>query len=262
MIRSHSMLATSQIGNWGLRRALASARRAVTLSATVLLLGSAATTSAAQDVPMQAPPTPAMQAALQAYADGRLQTAQRRFERLASQGHALADHNLAVMHLGGETVGVTPKRRQALARFHMARAAQRGLVTAQHEWARMHEQGIAGPRDLAAARLWYERAARAGSVDAQVEMGTAYLLGRGLPKDAAQALTWYRQAAVGGDEGAQYIVASMYERGEGTRADLRLARYWYEAAARQGDVAAKARLAAWPDDSPSSPAAPTRSTAP
>ncbi len=190
--------------------------------------------------------TAALQVAVADYERGRWQRAERQFASLATQGVAAADHNLAVMHLRRQNrtrvAAASDSANDALARKHMERAAQRGFVTAQFEWAQMLDQGIAGPKDVVRALPWFERAAHAGSAEAQVAAATAHYLGRGTARDSAKAFEWYRRAALQGDVGAQYMLASMAEQGDGAVFDLGLAKYWYAAAAANGDVAAAAKL--------------------
>lgn len=223
-----------------------------------LMLGLLGSAVGAKDAAAVSPGTPRQMADLRAavadHERGRWRRAEQRFELLARQGVAAADHNLVIMHLRRQSRGrphaTSPTARDALARRHMERAAQGGFVTAQFEWAQMLDQGIAGPKDVARAVPWYERAAMAGSADAQVAAGTAHYLGRGTPRDGAKAFEWYRQAALQGDVGAQYMFASMAEAGDGGQRDLSLAKYWYAAAAANGDVAAaaKANALALPPD--------------
>jgi uncharacterized protein len=198
------------------------------------LPGPAIAAADGMDAAAPARPSPALKAALNAYATGHLADAARRFERLARAGEPVAMHDLAVMHLRGEL----PQPDLAQARALLERAATSGFVTAQLALAELLESGRLGAIDLGAALGWYRLAAELGNVDAQLALATANYLGRGTPRDEAQALHWYREAAKAGDGGAQYLVASMYETGLGTAVDLRLARYWYDLASRQRDPAA------------------------
>ena len=190
-----------------------------------------------------APATPpserALVQALALYEQGDHAQAERSLKRLAEQGVAAADYDLAVMHIRREAA--QPSMTEAVQ--HMTRAAERGFVRAMLGLAQLHERGDIGTgRDLAEAYRWNLRAAEAGSAEAQVEVGTAHYLGRGAPRDMAAAARWYREAAKRGEVGAQYLIASMYESGDGVPRDLRLARYWYEAAAGNGDVAAPGKV--------------------
>jgi uncharacterized protein len=186
----------------------------------------------------QGPHQAEVDAAVLAYEAGDLPRARAAFERLSSAGVPIADYNLAVMHLRGETV--QPNLQEAVRL--MSRAAEAGFVTAQFDLGRLFESGELDKPDLVSANRWYARAAENGSADAQVAIGTAYYLGRGAAQDRSRAAHWYREAAKAGEVGAQYLIASMYEAGDGVERDLRLARYWYDAAARNGDRAAPGKV--------------------
>jgi TPR repeat protein len=202
----------------------------------LVILISCATHAAAPATP---PTGRALIQALALYERGEHAQAEQALMRLAAQGIAAADYNLAVMHIRGEAA--QPSMSEALR--HMTLAAERGFVRAMVGLAQLHERGdLDTGRNLAAAYRWNLRAAEAGNAEAQVEVGTAHYLGRGAPRDMTAAAHWYREAAKSGEVGAQYLIASMYESGEGVPRDLRLARYWYEAAAGSGDVAAPGKL--------------------
>jgi TPR repeat protein len=178
-------------------------------------------------------------AAVAAYERGDIPHARMAFERLAGQGVAAADFNLAVMHLRHQM----PRSSDREAVRLMTRSAEAGFVTAMVALAELHELGQAGLAvDLPKSVLWQQRAAEAGSVEAQVELATAYYLGRGVAHDATQAARWYRLAAQGGDVGAMYLYASMLEAGDGVERDLIEARNWYATAARLGDRAAPGKV--------------------
>ena len=222
----HRAHAPAPVGRWLAHGAVAAAFALATLA------GQAAPQVRAGIETVDASAT--LQAALTAYGERRFDDARVAFEALSRNGSALADYNLAVMHLRDEL----PKASRVEAVRLLNRAAVRGFVTAQFDLGRLYEGRLLGAPDLVKAYAWYRRAAENGSVDAQVEVGTAHFLGRGARKDMAEAAHWYREAAKAGDIGAQYLIASLYESGDGVPRDLRLARYWYEVAASNGDVAA------------------------
>lgn len=184
-----------------------------------------------------AAPPPSVESAVAAYANNDLSAAAQGFTYFARQGDALAEYNLAMMHLRDEL----PHANAVVARHLLLQAARQHFVRAELALGQFYEQGRqhpSGTPDLKQAQHWYALAAAHGSVDAQVAVGTAFYLGRGARLDPAQAALWFKQAANGGDVGAQYLLASMYESGLGVVQDLRLARYWYAAAAANGDDAA------------------------
>lgn len=178
--------------------------------------------------------------ALTAYDEGDLKAAARGFTASASQGNALGQFNLAMMHLRKEL----PDARDATAWRLLQKAADQQLALAENALGEMIEQGRRGKPEPKAACGWFERAAEHGNADGALATATCYYLGRGRKQDMAQAHRWYLEAAKAGDVGAQYIVASMFENGLGVQSDDRLSRYWYDAAARNGDVAAQAKLKA------------------
>ncbi|WP_343624239.1 tetratricopeptide repeat protein [Roseateles puraquae] len=178
--------------------------------------------------------------ALTAYDEGDLKAAARGFTASASQGNALGQFNLAMMHLRKELPGASDSQAWRL----LQRAAGQQLALAENALGEMIEQGRRGKPEPKAACGWFERAAEHGNADGALATATCYYLGRGRKQDMAQAHRWYLEAAKAGDVGAQYIVASMFENGLGVQSDERLSRYWYDVAARNGDVAAQAKVKA------------------
>lgn len=178
--------------------------------------------------------------ALTAYDEGDLKAAARGFTASASQGNALGQFNLAMMHLRKELPGASDSQAWRL----LQRAAGQQLALAENALGEMIEQGRRGKPEPKAACGWFERAAEHGNADGALATATCYYLGRGRKQDMAQAHRWYLEAAKAGDVGAQYIVASMFENGLGVQNDERLSRYWYDVAARNGDVAAQAKVKA------------------
>lgn len=178
--------------------------------------------------------------ALTAYDEGDLKAAARGFTASASQGNALGQFNLAMMHLRKELPGASDSQAWRL----LQRAAGQQLALAENALGEMIEQGHRGKPEPKAACGWFERAAEHGNADGALATATCYYLGRGRKQDMAQAHRWYLEAAKAGDVGAQYIVASMFENGLGVQSDERLSRYWYDVAARNGDVAAQAKVKA------------------
>ncbi len=178
--------------------------------------------------------------ALTAYDEGDLKAAARGFTASASQGNALGQFNLAMMHLRKELPGASDSQAWRL----LQRAAGQQLALAENALGEMIEQGRRGKPEPKAACGWFERAAEHGNADGALATATCYYLGRGRKQDMTQAHRWYLEAAKAGDVGAQYIVASMFENGLGVQSDERLSRYWYDVAARNGDVAAQAKVKA------------------
>jgi uncharacterized protein len=180
-------------------------------------------------------PNPAVQKALQAYEQSDFKAARKQFEALARKGLAVAQFNLAMMHIRDE---ITPSNLK-LAESLLLKAAGQGFVHAEHALGQFYDLGMGGKSDRARAIRWTALAAQHGHPDAQMEFATAHYLGRGTALNKPEAAKWFREVAKTGDVGAQYLLASMYETGDGVAQDLRLALYWYQNAALNGDIAAR-----------------------
>lgn len=81
-------------------------------------------------------------------------------------------------------------------------AAEQGHAKAQHNLALMYEQGQGVPRDSALAAKYYRMAAEQGHTGSQNNLGALYESGSGVPQDNTMALNLYRQAADSGDPNA------------------------------------------------------------
>lgn len=157
--------------------------------------------------------------------------ARRLYEAAASQGHALAMHNLGVLHSEGRggkkdqvvasewfrrsaaagnswgmysyaanlLNGVGIARSYVEARFWHERAAKAGFVLSMHSLGFLHQKGQGGPVDYAAAKSWYEQAAAAGHAESMVNIGFLYDYGLGVAKSQSEALKWYGKAVAAGD---------------------------------------------------------------
>lgn len=180
----------------------------------------------------------AVESVYRRYTDGDLAGAAQGYASLARAGNRVAQFNLAVMRVRGETTAISASEAFALLR----QSARQGFVQAMRALAQAYEEGALGPRNLATSTYWYERAAKAGDPDAALSAGTAYFLGRGAPRDYVKAARYFFQAAQAGDAGAQYLYASMAEAGDGIARDLRIARYWYDAAAKSGEAGAAIKV--------------------
>jgi TPR repeat protein len=81
-------------------------------------------------------------------------------------------------------------------------AAQQGHARAQHNLALMYESGDGVLQDYSEAAKWYRMAADQGNAGSQNNFGRLLETGRGVAKDDLAAIQWYRRAAEGGDENA------------------------------------------------------------
>ncbi len=122
------------------------------------------------------------------------------FNRLAEQGDADGQFNLALMYLGGD--GVTQSH--VMAAYWTKLAAEQGHAGAQNNLGLMYYNGDGVAQDYAVAVKWYTFAAEQGYADAQYSLGAIYAFGGGVLQDYVLAFMWGHIAAVNDNEaGAQ-----------------------------------------------------------
>jgi hypothetical protein len=190
------------------------------------------------------------------------------FEEAATQGHANALFNVALLHRDGRA-GAPASDEEAAIRF--LAAAEKGHAEAQFSLGTACLKGLGVPKSERNAMRWYQRAATQGHAKAQFNLGCLYQLfggfgdqggdstfakddetaplpGReapGLPQGDgdATAVHWYRKAAEQGHPAAQFNLGCMCEDGVGVlRASDAEAAHWYRKAADQGHSKAQFNL--------------------
>ena len=86
------------------------------------------------------------------------------------------------------------------AAFWLEKAATQGIALAQHELATMYYLGTGVIQDYKRAAFWFQQAAEDGLEDSQNQWGLMYHLGRGVPQDDVEAHKWWNLAGRNGDE--------------------------------------------------------------
>lgn len=81
-------------------------------------------------------------------------------------------------------------------------AAEQGHAKAQHNLALMHDEGQGVPQDYGEAAKWYRMAAEQGNPGSQNNLGRLFATGQGVTQDYGEAADWYRKAASNGDSNA------------------------------------------------------------
>lgn len=152
------------------------------------------------------------EAAMVAYAEGRVAAAAVLFERAARAGNRVAQYRYAVMLQRGET---TSDDANAAWRW-LRRASYAGLPDAQYEFGHLYETGGMVTASLATAAQWYGRAARQGHSDAQVRLAALLLNDQAGPTDPEAAWRWLLAAARAGHLGALEDLVRLYQSGAGT----------------------------------------------
>ena len=114
----------------------------------------------------------------------------------------MADAGWAVEALGGQLPGVASMTEDAAYEAVRLAAAQ-GHALAQHELGLMHRAGKGVPRSEERCLELWRTAADGGLAAAQFDMGRCYAYGYlGVAVDEARAVGWYEMAARQGHSGA------------------------------------------------------------
>jgi len=136
------------------------------------------------------------------------------FSRLAKEGDAEAQHNLAMLYRTGK--GVEKDMDASFKWFQQA--SEQGIPDAQYYLAHMYENGEAVAENLPKAFEWYQKAAEQGQGLAQINLGVMYADGIGIPQNIEQAYLWFHVAAAQGYRAAfenrLVIETALKERGE------------------------------------------------
>lgn len=121
-----------------------------------------------------------------AYQRGDYVTAFKEWRKLAEEGNAFAQNNLAVMY--DEGTGA-PKDHEEAAKWYR-RAAEQGHHVAQFNLGVLYANGLGVEQDYKEAAKWYRRAAEQGDASAQFNLGVLYANGTGLEQNDVEALAW------------------------------------------------------------------------
>ena len=155
-----------------------------------------------------------LDAGMEAVKNNEFAKAYEEFSRLAKQGNAEAQHNLAMLYRAGKGV---EKDLSASFKWFKA-AAEQDIADAQYYVAYMYDNGEGVEQDLQKAVEWYRKAAERGQGLAQINLGVIYANGQGVPQDVAQAYLWFHTAAAQGYktalENRQVIESALKEQGE------------------------------------------------
>lgn len=113
------------------------------------------------------------------------------FKKLAEQGNAEAQYNLAILYRQGK--GIMQDHKLALQWFE--KAAQQGLASAEYYLGHLYDTGDGVTKDAAVAFGWYKKAAEKGNPLAQSNLGVAYANGEGVGQDIIRAYVWFSLSA-------------------------------------------------------------------
>jgi len=179
-------------------------------------------------------------AAVSAYSNRDYTKAYEEFKKLAEQGYARGQYNLALIYLVGE--GVAQDYVEGLKWLRKAAEQEKGkddeLIVAQAQFylGGMYAEGRGVPKDDVEAAKWLRMAADSGISFAQFQLAEMYHDGAGVPKDYVEAAKWYRKAAEQGDATAQVELAELYKGVPGVPQNYAEVVKWYRKAAEQGNT--------------------------
>ncbi len=136
------------------------------------------------------------------------------FSRLAKNGDAEAQYNLAMLYRTGK--GVEKDLSASFKWFQQA--AEQGIPDAQYYLAYMYDNGETVEKNLPKAFEWYHKAAEQGQGLAQINLGVMYANGISVPQNIEQAYLWFHVAAAQGYRAAfenrLVIETALKEQGE------------------------------------------------
>jgi TPR repeat protein/serine/threonine protein kinase len=177
---------------------------------------------------------PAMVALALAYAGGVGVEADPKRARAEFQRAAEAGDPDGAYHLASLLEDEDPSKARELFFW----ASELGDPRAQLALARMHAEGLGGPRDLGAAQLAYRKLAEGGVALAMHRLGVLLLKGEGVERDPKQAQDLFLQSADSVSASWTYLGELATERGAATEACG-----YFLRAAKGGDARGMVRLA-------------------
>ncbi|SMX48337.1 tetratricopeptide repeat protein [Maliponia aquimaris] len=184
---------------------------------------------------LDAPVSPALAEARQAWLDGRYDGIWAVVRAEAEAGSPVAQNMLGVgltEQDGGQGIAYDP----AAGLMWYQRAADQGFARAVFNMALFWQNDHAGHGlDYARARALAEQAVAMGYPEAWNILGDLHHHGRGVPEDKAEALAMYRKGADAGTFNGLREVGYAYYHGHGVTPDVDLARLYLERAVAAGD---------------------------
>jgi len=149
------------------------------------------------------PPTEFVEA-MKMKASGDMATATAMFSMAAEKGYAMAQMQLAEIHM-------TAKDVKAAAECYQA-AANAGVVNAHVVLGLMYDTGTGVAQDVTKAVEHFQTAANAGDADGAFYLGWTYYLGEGIAKDVDEGMKWMAVSMDQGHPRAGTILAQMAQQ--------------------------------------------------
>lgn len=176
----------------------------------------------------------------------------RDIARLAQDGNAEAQHDLATLYAMGSAIPQNYER----AVYWYGRSSDGGVANSLYNLGVLTERGLGTGQDSRRAFQYFLRAAEDDHPDAQFAVGLAYANGRGTEVDLLRAATWFQAASSAGNPRGAFHMGRLFEQGLDGAPDLAAAAGWYRIAAEAGDADATAALQRLTEDGIASDSAP------
>lgn len=123
------------------------------------------------------------------------------------------------------------------------KAAEQGHAAAQHNLALCYYNGQGVAQNYSEAFNRWRKAVPQGYAQTQFQLGGCYFFGQGVAQDYTEAVKWFRKAAEQGDAVAQYFLGGCYFEELGvSKSDIESYK-WIKLAVEQGYKGAKEKLA-------------------
>ncbi len=135
--------------------------------------------------------------------------ARRLLLQLAQDGSRDAQYLLGII-CDSEEDQLPAERRSWRSFIWYHAAARQGHADAQHNLAMAYARGEGVAQNMARAMYWWQQAAWQGNTDSQYNLGIVYALGMQVRQDFQRARMWWQQAALNGDAAAQYNLGALY----------------------------------------------------
>lgn len=160
-----------------------------------------------------------------------LTLAEKWYRSAATKGDKIAQHKLAYL------LAQSPQSDSKEIIHWYTLAAEQGVPESQAALSMIFYED-----DIVKSTQWLIKAAESGMVSAQHNVGSRYFFGRGVPVDKVRALFWYLKSAEAGLAESQLMLGKMYAVGNGVAKDEQIAFTWYSKAAKQGEPQAMHNL--------------------
>ncbi len=135
--------------------------------------------------------------------------ARRLLLQLAQDGSRDAQYLLGII-CDSEEDQLPAERRSWRSFIWYHAAARQGHADAQHNLAMAYARGEGVEQNMERAMYWWQQAAWQGNTDSQYNLGIVYALGMQVSQDFQRARMWWQQAAINGDAAAQYNLGALY----------------------------------------------------